>query len=560
MIGFKNLSVKAKLITLVGSFVVGMLIFGAVAFTTLSAVDINSDLYKQIDFQQKIGSDFIPANGSLQPAAFMVSRVVGASNRDERRGYMNDYQAKKAEYEKLKKFYLGALAEGEMKELLKKTYEPADHYFVIFETEVVPLLDADKVDQARQLRQEKLVPLYKQHDLALDEFTRASMRQMDEVKGAAKSSVEWRSAVMVAVLLVCILISVAIAWVIARGISVGLRERVEVLARVAAGDLSQRLNVITKDEIGQLGEVINKMSDNLSTMVEEIRSNSGTLSSASEELTASAQQMGAQSHQASAQAGAVSAAAEQLSNNVQTVSTATEEMTVSIKEIAKNATEAAQVADSAARVAETTNATVAKLGESSAEIGNVIKVITSIAEQTNLLALNATIEAARAGEAGKGFAVVANEVKELAKETAKATEDISRKIEAIQDDAKGAVDTIGQITGVIKRINDIQNTIASAVEEQTATTNEIARNISEGAKGSSDIARNIVGVAQAAKTTEESASASQQAAIELAKMATALRQLVERFKLHEGDRAAKLSHKANAWEVAEKGYPQPARI
>ncbi len=143
--------------------------------------------------------------------------------------------------------------------------------------------------------------------------------------------------------------------------------------------------------------------------------------------------------------------------------------------------------DGGRQIAETTNETIAKLGQSSAEIGKVIKVITSIAQQTNLLALNATIEAARAGEAGKGFAVVANEVKELAKQTAKATEDISRKIEAIQADTKGAVDAIGQIGRIIMQINDIQNTIASAVEEQTATTNEISRNVAEAAKGSTDI-------------------------------------------------------------------------
>ena len=190
-----------------------------------------------------------------------------------------------------------------------------------------------------------------------------------------------------------------------------------------------------------------------------------------------------------------------MSKNVTTVSTGTEEMGASIKEIAKSANEAAKVATSAVKVAERTNATVAKLGETSAEIGNVIKVITSIAQQTNLLALNATIEAARAGEAGKGFAVVANEVKELAKQTAKATEDISRKIEAIQGDTKGAVEAIAQIGKIINQINDIQNTIASAVEEQTATTGEISRNVSEAARGSNEIAQNITGVAQAARST-----------------------------------------------------------
>jgi len=375
----------------------------------------------------------------------------------------------------------------------------------------------------------------------------------------SQSKIVWMIKWEVILTIVAAIFTMAFSRMVGMGILRSLEQVTRVAAAVAAGDLTTRVDYVSSDELGKLGETINTMSDDLAKVVDEIRNNAQVLGSASEELTASAQQMGAQSQQASSQASGVSAAAEQLSNNVQTVSTATEQMTASIKEIAKNATEAAQVADSAAKVAETTNATVAKLGESSAEIGNVIKVITSIAEQTNLLALNATIEAARAGEAGKGFAVVANEVKELAKETAKATEDISRKIEAIQDDAKGAVETIGQITGVIKRINDIQNTIASAVEEQTATTNEIARNISEGARGSSDIAQNIVGVAQAAKGTEESAGASQQAAMELAKMATALRQLVERFKLDSGGRSSQASEASRRWLVADNQFAAPTR-
>src|SRR6185503_20057343 len=174
-----------------------------------------------------------------------------------------------------------------------------------------------------------------------------------------------------------------------------------------------------------------------------------------------------------------SAAAEQVSRSTQSVATSTEQMAASIKEIAKNASESAHVAGQAVRMAETTNATVEKLGASAIEIGKVIKVITSIAQQTNLLALNATIEAARAGEAGKGFAVVANEVKELAKETAVATEDIGRSIESIQTDTEDAVTAIGQITLIIAQISDISTAIASAVEQQAATTNEMGRNVTE---------------------------------------------------------------------------------
>jgi methyl-accepting chemotaxis protein len=273
-----------------------------------------------------------------------------------------------------------------------------------------------------------------------------------------------------------------------------------------------------------------KQREELQLLLQKVANNSTSMSAAAEELTAVSTQMSANAEETSAQANVVSAASEQVSKNVQTVATSAEEMTASIKEIAKNAAEAAKVATGAVKVAEKTNATITKLGDSSTEIGKVIKVITSIAQQTNLLALNATIEAARAGEAGKGFAVVANEVKELAKETAKATEDISQKIEAIRSDTKESVEAIAQISTIINQINDISNTIASAVEEQTATTNEMTRNISEAAKGSSEIAQNITGVATAAKSTTEGATNTSKAAADLSKMSNELQQAVSAFK------------------------------
>jgi methyl-accepting chemotaxis protein len=188
------------------------------------------------------------------------------------------------------------------------------------------------------------------------------------------------------------------------------------------------------------------------------------------------------------------------------------------------------VAKSAVDMAQSTNETMKKLGESSAEIGNVIKVITSIAEQTNLLALNATIEAARAGEAGKGFAVVANEVKELAKQTAKATEEISLKISASQGVTMGAVAAIEEIGAVIHQINDISNSIASAVEEQAVTTNEISRSVTEAAQGIHDITKNIGGVANSARNTTQGANDTKSASLALAEMAAHLHAAVSEFK------------------------------
>ncbi len=274
-----------------------------------------------------------------------------------------------------------------------------------------------------------------------------------------------------------------------------------------------------------------ELTEGLKVTLNTVNENAQSLSSAAEELTAVSQQMSSNSEETAAQSNVVASAAEQVSKNVATVATSAEEMSASVKEIAKNANEAAKVATEAVSVAETTNKTVAKLGESSVEIGKVIKVITSIAQQTNLLALNATIEAARAGEAGKGFAVVANEVKELAKQTATATEDISQKIEAIQNDTKGAVTAIAQIGKVISQINDISNTIASAVEEQSATTNEIARNASEAAKGSTEISKNIANVSQAARNTTEGAGNTLSAATELSKLAADLRRVVQEAKI-----------------------------
>ncbi len=269
----------------------------------------------------------------------------------------------------------------------------------------------------------------------------------------------------------------------------------------------------------------------LVTTLRTVSENAQALSASSEELTAVSQQMSANSEETSTQANVVASASEQVTKNVATVATAAEEMSASVKEIAKNASDAAKVATQAVKVADDTNKTVGKLGESSIEIGKVIKVITSIAQQTNLLALNATIEAARAGEAGKGFAVVANEVKELAKQTATATEEISQKIEAIQNDTKGAVSAIEEIGKIINQINDIQNTIASSVEEQTATTNEIARNAAEAAKGSNEISKNITNVSEAARSTTEGANNTLTAATELSKLAAELKRVVEQGKV-----------------------------
>jgi methyl-accepting chemotaxis protein len=374
------------------------------------------------------------------------------------------------------------------------------------------------------------------YDVAFDGFTSSLdvvnaqiLADSNDSLSTARASAARARAILIVLSVLAIAAVFIAARLVADGIVGPLKQAVAGLRRLAAADLTGHVEVRGEDEVARLATSFNSAVDDMSGLVRSLRESATTLASSSEELSATSTQMGASAEETSVQANAVSAAAEQVSANVNTVAASTEEMSASIREIAANATEAADVATQAVGTAENATQTVSKLGDSSAEIGEVIKVITEIAEQTNLLALNATIEAARAGDAGKGFAVVANEVKELAKETASATDDIGQRIVAIQGDARAAVMAIDEISEVIARISDIQNTIASAVEQQTATTNEITRHVTEAATGADEIAASITGVAQAAHDTSSGAASTQVSARDLAQLADALNRSVMRF-------------------------------
>ena len=309
-----------------------------------------------------------------------------------------------------------------------------------------------------------------------------------------------------------------------------IQRLLDTLGLAAQGDLTQRLDFVGEDQMGRVASSLNVLLDAFCESFETITTTAHTVASAAEELTAVAARIGEMSAETANQAASVASVAGEVNSNVQGVALAAEQMTATISEISSNSTHASTIVGNATDVARQTNEVITKLGRSSEEVGNVIKVISAIAQQTNLLALNATIEAARAGESGKGFAVVANEVKELAKETAAATEDIGRRIKSMQDDTQTSVSAIAQISDIVQQINELQTSVAGAVEEQSITMADIGRNAVEAAGGSDGIANNVSAVAAAAEETQHGVRESLSAAENLATMAIKLQSLVQRFR------------------------------
>ena len=360
------------------------------------------------------------------------------------------------------------------------------------------------------------------------------------------------------VLVVVVGVMLALSRTISRSIAAPLQSLTGVMRELAAGNFDMRISgADRRDEIGGMAAAVEVFKANglemrrlarqqdeerdakenraraVEDLVKQFEATAAklaqSLSGSATELKGTAQSMSAAASQATSQATSVEAAAAQATANVETVASAAEQLTSSINEISRQVAESARISTEASEETGRTNERVQGLATAADRIGEVVKLINDIASQTNLLALNATIEAARAGDAGKGFAVVAGEVKNLANQTGRATEEIGQQIAAVQEETRRTVEAIRGISSVIEQVRNISAGIASAVEEQGAATREIARNVEEAARGTSEVSRNIGGVAESAQTTRDSADNILHAAGTLAAESETLRAEVTQF-------------------------------
>ena len=521
-------SVRTKILGTVLLFLVASMVSGVVAVSSMRNLSDNAASLALV--QASVSAPLQTVHQGQLKARMIVAQIAAAPSDTEKEAWLADQDANDAEVAEAMASFEAAVGD-----LLSENWAA----FV------------DGWAQWREIRDTKLVPAALADDR--ETFEDVLLNEAEPVKGAYVDALDAVAAEVVAytggvadhsaeegaaaertmfILLGAVgLLTLGLGYQVARTIRRAVVEMQTSVTAMAAGDLTAEPTVRGDDELARMAIELTEAQRALRDALSGVSDTSQAMAGAAEEMSAAGSQVSAGAEETSAQAGVVAAAAEQVSRNVQAVAAGAEQMGASIREIAQNAHEAAKVAEEATTVAAATNDTVAKLGVSSREIGDVVKVITTIAEQTNLLALNATIEAARAGEAGKGFAVVAGEVKELAQETAKATEDIARRVEAIQADTDGAVAAIGQIAQIIASINDYQMTIASAVEEQTATTNEMSRGVTEAATGAGEIAANITGVATAAQSTTEVLTQMEASIRELAQMSEDLRTRVSAFRI-----------------------------
>ena len=555
-----DLRIGKRMAILVGAGLLQLVLLTGVGWWSVNALN------EELDATRKEGRRSVLALGAssdVNAAGVSVANALLANRFDD--ATMDHILALRKEYlgyfEELSR--LSASAEGKRRRLalqgVVEEWRQADN-------SLIQAHKAGKQAEAMAIYRQQVLPKFGQLRGSIDDYLDYRRQQQEQTDARVAATVFRSRILMPACGLIWLAITVFLGILISRGITVPLTQAVAFVASVAAGDLTRDVrpeNMARQDEIGMLAKAMQTMIGNLRGVIQNVTEGIGVLSSSSAELSANSGRMSEGGQQASEKTHSMAAATEQMAANIMSVScgmeqttanltsvaTATEQMTATIGEIAGNSEKARHITGEAARQADRISEQMNQLGRAAQEIGKVTETITEISSQTNLLALNATIEAARAGSAGKGFAVVANEIKELAQQTAAATEDIKSRIAGVQSSTSGGIAEIEKISRVIHEVSDIVGSIAAAIEEQATVTKDIARNIAEASTGVRDagtrvsessqatqgLAQEITGVDQSAREIAETSEQVRASATDLSKLAEQLQSTVARFHYAGGN-------------------------
>jgi len=512
------MSIRQKLLGSIGFCLVALAAFAIVAWNTIETTKVTGDRYHEIVLNKDLVADILPPPEYIIEAYLMVHQLADEADEAKAADYRKRLKSLRKDFDDRHEYWIQNLLPGPMRDrFLNDSYGTAVKFFALVEDSLLPKLAAREGEEARKILAQKLSPLYEAHRAAIDDVVVLANKSLETSEGEVGALVKQRGLLLLVLgglMATGCVVSFVFVNYVTRNVGVRLKHAGEFAAAIAKGDMSQKVEKGAHDEIGLLAESLDQMRQNMREMVGGIRQGvktlvdtAGGLSTLSmqtmtnvEEMDRHASEVVRRADSSSKHTETIASGIGESSRNLESVATATQQMSTTVDGIASDSARARSISDEASAQAKAVHDVMSDLKGAAERIGQVSGTIRDISAQTSLLALNATIEAARAGVAGKGFAVVANEVKELSRQAADATEDINTKVKSVQTSTNAAIGDIEKIATVVRDVNELVTSIAVAVEEQSVVTRNVAQNIAGASSGIQSASANINEAAEAARS------------------------------------------------------------